>query len=231
MLWDKKAVQKCDTVVANSRFTASNVREIFRVQPTVCDLGIPLAGEQRYCPGRYVGVLTTLSNRKNVRNIVRAIHELVQHRGHSDMRLRIAGRGRKRAKLQQMTADLGITKHVEFVGGIPDSELPDFYRQARLVVYCPIDEPFGLVPLEAMAAKTPVVVSDHGGPSETVEHGKTGLHVNPFDPSSIADAIEALWTNENKARDMADAGYRRTREYYSLEAFVDRFEKIVAKYA
>ena len=145
------------------------------------------------------------------------------------MIMRIAGRGPDRPKLEKLTADLGVGGNVHFIGPLPDEKLPEFYRKARLAVYCPIDEPFGLVPLEAAAVKTPVVVSNHGGPAEIIEHGVTGLHANPFDPRSIADGIEELWAAEERCRWLAEAACRQVRDYYSLDAFVDRFEKVVTQ--
>ena len=227
--WDIAGARQCDMIVTNSAFTGDNVRRIFGREPVVCHLGVPLAAEPEYCRGDYAAVLTTLAIRKNVYNVIRAMDVLVNRRGRKDIRLRIGGRGPDRDELEKNAADLGLKEHVEFIGGMPDEDLPEFYRRARLVVYCPIDEPFGLVPLEALAQKTPVVVSNHGGPSEVVEHGVMGLHVNPFDPNDIADGIQALWDDESKARAMAEAGCARIRGYYSLDAFVDRFQALVAE--
>ena len=222
--WDLHASREIDLVLANSAFTALNVRQVFRTRPQVCHLGIPLPPEAEYVRGEYAAVLTTLAVRKNVPTIIRAMHRLVAVRGRKDIRLRIAGQGPDRAALDQLAAELGVGANVEFTGPLPDANLPEFFRRARVVIYVPLDEPFGLVPLEALAAKTPVVVSDHGGPAEIIEHGVTGLHVNPFDAAAIADAVEKLWDDDAKARELAEAGCRRVREYYSLEAFVSRFE-------
>ncbi|HUW30244.1 MAG TPA: glycosyltransferase family 4 protein [Planctomycetota bacterium] len=225
--WDHAAAAKCDMIVSNSAFTAENVQKIFGVQPVVCHLGIPLPDETPYTRGGYAGVITTLAVRKNAVNVIRAI-DVLARRGRRDIPLRIAGRGPDRENLERLAANLGIADLVTFLGGIPDSDLAAFYRNARLIVYCPIDEPFGLVPLESLACKTPVVVSNHGGPAEIIEHGVTGLHANPFDPGDIAAAIEALWGDDARAQSMAEAGSRRVREYFSLEAFADRFDSILA---
>jgi len=225
--WDADAARKCDLVITNSLFTAENFRRIFGFSPAVCHLGIPMSQEPEYRPGHYVAILTSLAPLKNVQNVLWAVRHLARRSGCRDIRLSVAGTGGDRMRLERLARDLQIAKHVEFAGALTDTQLPRFYNQARLVAYCPIDEPFGLVPLEAMAAKTPVVVSDHGGPGEIVEHGQTGLRVNPFDPAAIADAIERLWTNPDLARRLGEAGYRKVSTCFSLEAFVERFEALV----
>jgi len=227
--WDCASIKRCDLVLGNSAFTAANVRKIFGVPAFPCHLGVPVPPEPAYERGSYVGVLTSLSAKKNVHNTIRAAAVLVR-RGLKDLRLRIGGRGRRREELERLASSLGIGGRVEFAGPVPDSELPAFYRQARLVVYCPIDEPFGLVPLEAMAQKSPIVVSDHGGPAEVVSSGVTGLHANPFDPESIAAGIQKLWTDEALARSLGEAGCREVHKRFSIAAFADRFEEALSEH-
>lgn len=226
--WDAEAAAQCDIIVTNSAFTAQNVRDIFHVNPAVCHLGVPLPPPQMFDHGHYVAVLTSLAERKNVPNAIRAI-ALLRERGRTDIRMKIAGRGPDRAALEELARTLGVSELIEFLGGIADEALPGFYAHARMLVYCPVDEPFGLVPLEAAAVNTPVIVSDHGGPAETILDQVTGLHANPFDPASIAGAIERLWDDEALCRRLADAGNRRAREYFSLDAFLDRFDPLLAK--
>jgi glycosyltransferase involved in cell wall biosynthesis len=225
--WDRRFARACDRIVANSHFTSGHLRTIFGIEAAVCHNGFPLPDKRPYQRGDYVAVLTALSPIKNVHNVIRAVHDLVRRRGLRDLRLRIAGRGPERETLERMVSELGLTQHVSFLGPLDDTELPDFYQRARLLAYCPIDEPFGLVPLEALAVRTPCVVSDHGGPSELIQDGVTGLHANPLDPTSIADAVERLWRDPRQARRLAEAGCEAARKHYSLEAFVDRFESFL----
>lgn len=224
--WDLQSARSCDVVITNSAFTGSNVQKIFSIHPTVCHLGIPFEEEKPFHEGDYLAVLTTFRPAKNVHNIIRAAKELEGRQGCRDVKWKIAGQGDDRRSLERMVQDLGLVDKVEFVGLIPDEDLPEFFRKARAAVYCPIDEPFGLVPLEALAQKTPVVVSNHGGPLETVDHEITGIHVNPFDPAHIASGAEALWRDPAKARAMGEAGCRKTRDYFSLDSFLERFELI-----
>ena len=84
---------------------------------------------------------------------------------------------------------------VYITGRIPDDVRDGLFMVADCAVFPSLYEPFGIVALEAMAAGTPVVVSDVGGLSEVVEMHETGIKVYPNDPKSLAWGI--LYTLEN----------------------------------
>jgi type III pantothenate kinase len=88
-------------------------------------------------------------------------------------------------------------------------------RAADLVLAVPWYEPFGIVPLEAMACGTPVVASAVGGMLDTVRPGVTGAHVPPRDPAAIAQAVRTLLGDRERLRDMGAHGAQRVREQYS----------------
>ena len=81
--------------------------------------------------------------------------------------------------LKNLAGSLGITKRVNFVGSISQSELADFYRAADVLIFPSYYESFGLVALEAMASGTPVVASRVGGLPKLIRNGETGYLV-PF---------------------------------------------------
>ena len=224
---DHESVQLCDRIFANSEFTVDNIRAIFGVDSSVCRLGVPFPADRPYVHGDYIGVLTALSPLKNVHNTIRAVHALISRPGCEDLKLKIAGDGPEREILERMVAERGLEERVDFIGYLEDKDLAAFFRGARFMVYCPVDEPLGLVPIEALAAGTPSVVSDHGGPAETIANGKVGLHANPLDPESIADAAERLWRDTELTRRLGNAGNDLVRKLYTLDGFIDRFETML----
>ena len=87
---------------------------------------------------------------------------------------------------------MGIANRVYFTGYIPDEVRNSLYSWADVAVFPSLYEPFGIVVLEAMAARTPVVVSDCGGISEIVRHGIDGLKAQTGNSHSLAQNILAL---------------------------------------
>jgi D-inositol-3-phosphate glycosyltransferase len=82
-------------------------------------------------------------------------------------------------------------------------------------VCTPWYEPFGIVPLEAMACGVPVIASSVGGLVDTVVDGVTGMHVTPRCPATLAAALRMLRDDPERRKAMALAGLARVRRRYS----------------
>lgn len=233
---DKRSVAAMDKVLTISDYTAQSIRSIFGLEAGVCYPGIPLpTGGPGAAPPRSGAVakdsvrredmILTIgwrSPKKNLNNVLEAMKILSQRgraRGH---RLRIIGYDAGVNDIRRAIEALGITDMVELAGYVSDEELVESYTTAKAVVYIPIDEPFGLVPVEAMACGTPVVVSNHGGPGEIVEDGKTGIHVDPFDPYEVAGGIERLISDEELVNEMGENGYNLVRGKFTIDHYVER---------
>jgi glycosyltransferase involved in cell wall biosynthesis len=127
-------------------------------------------------------------------------------------RLVIAGAGSYLPALKQRAWDMGIADQVTFAGFISDDERDRLYHVADVAVFPSLYEPFGIVALEAMAARCPVVVAATGGLAEVVIPHETGLTVPPNDPAALAWGVQhtlqhPAWTKArvaNAARSAAD---------------------------
>ncbi len=98
-------------------------------------------------------------------------------------RLTIAGDGPDRGRLEQLAE---ADPRIEFLGRVEDDELVDLYHSATAVLFVPLDEDYGYISAEAMAAGAPVITTtDSGGASELLEHGVNGLVLEP-DPARLA---------------------------------------------
>ena len=82
-------------------------------------------------------------------------------------------------------------------------------------------EPFGLVAIEAMLEKKPVVASNHGGLTEIVVNNLTGFLVEPHNNKDLAKAILQLAKDPELRQVYGEAGYTRAREKFSLENYID----------
>lgn len=106
--------------------------------------------------------------------------------------------------------------NLEILELVDDEELVLLYNRAKLVLYAPYMEPFGLVPLEAMSCGTPVVGVKEGGIRETVIHKKTGLH-SDRDEKLFAKATTNLLSRELERYKMSKNSIRAIKEYWTLE--------------
>ncbi len=142
-----------------------------------------------------------------------------------DVRLRVIGSGEMLASLQALTSELNLARRVQFVGEVPDVELPAQYHQASLFVL-PANaraEAFGMVLLEAMASGLPCVTTEVGtGTSWVVQDGVTGRVVPPEDPVALAEAIRDLLADEGRRRAMGRAARARVEAEFTQERLVDR---------
>ncbi|MGW6566328.1 glycosyltransferase [Streptomyces sp. NPDC054975] len=117
-------------------------------------------------------------------------------------------------RLRALARQWGVGDRVRFTGGVPSDDVPALLRSAD-VVLCPADyEPFGIVPLEAMACGRPVVASAVGGQLDTVAHGVNGLHVPPRDPQALAAAVARLLASPALRDAYGAAGRRRVLDRF-----------------
>jgi D-inositol-3-phosphate glycosyltransferase len=117
-------------------------------------------------------------------------------------------------RLQQLASDLGVADRIVFRGRVERQDVPALLRSADAVVCYPWYEPFGIVPLEAMACGVPVVVAQVGGLVDSIVNGVTGIHVPARSPIALAEAVDTLLKDEKRCIELALAGTRRANRRY-----------------
>lgn len=143
------------------------------------------------------------------------------------LQVRIVGDGPESARLRRIHARLGLDDTVVFLGEVRRSTLAVEYRRAHCFCLPSVQEGFGLVLAEAMAAGLPVVACRAGAVPEVVTDRRTGLLVNPRSPDELAMALETLLTNDGLARDLGAEGARRV-EAFDLARVAARFLAVVS---
>ncbi len=129
-------------------------------------------------------------------------------------RLLLGGDGEERRSLQKLAKTLELEDRVSFIGWVRDKK--QFFDDIDLFCLPSHHEPFGIVLLEAMAQKLPVIAADAEGPVEIIEHEKTGLLVPRGDEVSLAGALASLLADESHARDLAGEGLRTVKLHYEM---------------
>lgn len=184
-------------------------------------------------PFRVVSV-SRLVPRKGVDTVIAAMARLPR-----DAELVVAGGPRpdrldddpEVARLRSLAASVGVVDRVRFLGAVGHDALPALYRSADAVACVPAYEPFGLVPLEAMACARPVVAAAVGGLADTVVDGVTGHHVPAGDPVAVAAALERLRADPRHARRLGRAGRRRAESEYGWDRVASAHERVYASVA
>lgn len=87
-------------------------------------------------------------------------------------------------------------------------------------------EPFGMVAIEAMMAKKPVIAANHGGLTEIVVDNETGFLVEPNNKDALKDALEKLITNPELRASFGEKGFQRAIENFSIQKYVQKIEYI-----
>lgn len=154
---------------------------------------------------------------KGIEYVIEAIAQL------PDMRLQIKGGGDPRylRKLEGIVARLGLQERIAFLGGGGFDRVPELYAQSDAVIFPSVwDEPWGLVPLEAMAVGRPVVASGVGGTREYLEDAVNALVVPPADPDAIAAAVRRL-ADDPALREQLRVGGHATAARYRYADFLD----------
>ncbi len=130
------------------------------------------------------------------------------------------GKGKLKSSLEKMAQRLGISHRVKFTGFRYD--MLEILKSCDLFVLPSLWEGQGVVLMEAMAMKKPLVASKVGGVVDVVEDGKTGILVPPRNPNILAEAIEMLLSKPKLMKDMGEAGYKRIKEYFDDAQFNKR---------
>jgi glycosyltransferase involved in cell wall biosynthesis len=169
-----------------------------------------------------------LVERKGVGDVVRALPHL------PGVELLVAG-GPERAmlgadpevtRLTALAGRVGVADRVRFLGAVGRADVPAVMASADVVVAVPWYEPFGIVPVEAMACGRPVVGSAVGGLLDTVVPGVTGELVPPRRPDLLARALRHLLADPGRRRAYGEAGRARAVGTYQWRQVVTDTEAV-----
>ncbi len=235
--WERQNVAAARRVIVPSRYSASIAQALYGVEasrvavvPEPIDL---VEWRRRFsavpapAPSRPPTVLCVarLYPRKRVADLLHAAMHLRTRI--PDVRVRIVGEGPESARLRALHGELGAGETVTFLGDVPRQALAVEYVGAHCFCLPTVQEGFGLVFTEAMAAGLPVVACRAAAVPEVVEDRRTGLLVNPRAPEELAMAMETLLRNAGLRAQMSDAGRRRVEDF-DLQAVAARFVTAVA---
>jgi glycosyltransferase involved in cell wall biosynthesis len=168
-----------------------------------------------------VGWAGRLAPVKDCATFLRAAATVISQ--HPDVCVLVAGDGEEREYLRSLAGELGIAANVCFLGDRRD--MPRILAAMDVFVLSSLNEGFGRVIVEAMAAGTPVVSTEVGGTSEVIEDGVSGMLIPPGDPGRMADAVLSLLDNHEARARLRGNGLERAK-FFDTRRMVDTYEQL-----
>ncbi len=166
---------------------------------------------QHGLPDKFILFVGTLEPRKNLPTLLQAYAEF-RRMVKSNYKLVLGGgKGWLQQPVFAAIEELGLQGDVMLPGYIPEHELPLWYNAADVFVYPSLYEGFGLPPLEAMACRTPVIVSNASALPEVV--ADAGVQVDPYQPHQWASALAQLCEDADLRAELASRGMQRARQF------------------
>jgi glycosyltransferase involved in cell wall biosynthesis len=236
--WERRNTERADLVMVTSRYCAEVARREYSVgkdRIAVVPEAIDLDGWERLFaraarrPRRGPVVLSVarMYARKRLADLLRAADLLRSRIG--DARIRIVGRGPEWEDLNRLHAELGLGETVVLLGNLSRERLAEEYVNADVFCLPSVQEGFGIVFLEAMAAGLPVVACRAAAIPELVLDGVTGTLTPPRDPVALAGVLEGMMRDAERARHLGGEGRRRVAGYAPrpvAQRFVDAVRSI-----
>ncbi len=232
-----RALRQARAVITVSRFTQQALIELgveaprIKVIPPGIEVGRFVHQLGAAAPSTWT-LLTVgrLVLRKGQDTVIRALPQVIQ--AVPNVRYIIAGDGPDAVALRDLAAGLGVADRVVFAGALTDEALRDLYQTCDVFVLptrpdASEVEGFGIVFLEAGAARKPVIAGRAGGTSDAVLDDVTGLLIDPTDVNALATAIIDLAHNKAKAQRLGAAGHDRVGAEFSIELFAERVTRVL----
>ncbi|XP_060086414.1 alpha-1,3/1,6-mannosyltransferase ALG2-like [Ylistrum balloti] len=250
---EERTTGMADCVLVNSKFTAGIFKETFtslvKLTPEVLypipdfsalDKPAPPPTSD-LLPPNVSTVFLSINRYERKKNLSLAIDALaflkqVSDRSLDGVHLIMAGGYDERVienreyynELKQRADDAGISEHVSFIRSFGDAQKRTLLQNSSCLLYTPDREHFGIVPIEAMYLRCPVIAVKSGGPLETVGHETTGFLCQQND-KEFAEAMMQFIRNKDLHIKLGEAGRNRVLKLFSFEAFTNQLDSIVGK--
>ncbi len=216
---DFKHAQKVEHFIANSEETQARISKFYRRSSTVIYPPVSLALEQeellkikQQAAQDYYFYIGRLGLQKHPELAVQVCSRL-------NLKLKLAGTGPMLEKLKETASPT-----IEFLGSVTDEELARLYAEAKALLYPVEDEDFGIVPVEAMLAGTPVIAHRSGGPEYTVVPGENGVL---FEELSVESLMQGIKDFENQS--FQAEVVQQSAQKYKQEQFEQKMLSLINK--
>ena len=211
-----KAIERMHAIVANSENTRGRISQFLGRDSVVVHPPCDTAGFTWGEPQGYYLSTARLAPLKRIDRIIDAFRLL------PDKRLVVTSGGESADALRVHAAGAA---NISFTGWIGETDLRSLVAGAIATVYVPVDEDFGMSPVESMAAGKPVIGVAEGGLLETVVNGETGILLQKdFTAEDLAETVN--WLSAKRAMSMRHASQERAAQF-ARTRFIDRMLQVI----
>ena len=242
---EKQCLETADAIVATSPQEQEHMRSLVSQKGNItvipCGTNIDCFGSIDRAEGRAkIGIKPEdklvmyagrFDRRKGIETLVRAVAQKEVKR-HENLKLMIVGGytpqakdGLEKERIASIVKELGIEDITTFTGRVQHQELASYYAAADVCVVPSHYEPFGLVAIEAMASRTPVIASKVGGLKFSVEDREIGLLVPPQDEVAFAKAIDSILSNPEWAEQLGNNARKRVETKFSWDGVASQLDQ------
>lgn len=171
----------------------------------------------------FVGALDKAHRFKGIDILIKAFSKLK----YKKTVLMIVGEGELKGYYQNLARGIGMSKKIIFAGGVFNYDLPEYYVSSYLLILPSTSiEMFGIVLIEAMACKKPVIATNLSGVRTVVDDGKNGFLVRPKNVKELSNKIEYILENEEIAKKFGEEGRKKVVREYSWSQIGKKLESV-----
>lgn len=225
------SIRHTTLLLANSKYTSNQIKQNYNLEAHLCYLG---ANSQLFYPMEgvekedYIISVGELTPRKGFDFLVQSLGYLPAAQRPRLMLVSNMQSLAERGYIENLAAQNGVS--LEILSALNSEQLRLAYNKALLCVYSPVNEPFGLVPLEAMACGTPVISVAEGGVCETVVDNFTGRLIER-EPAKFAEAIRLLLEDVTLRQQYGQQARQHVLEQWGWEQSVANLEQYLQQVA
>jgi len=210
---DLEAAKRPDVLIANSKEVQARIKKYYHRQSLVIYPPVDLPTKKilvnKFQGGHYL-FHSRLVKQKGAELAIRTFNQL-------NLPLVIVGTGEQESYLKKIAGT-----NIKFSGFISDKKLKQVYAHAKALIYCAIDEDFGLVPVEALARSAPVIAYNSGGVKETMIDGTTGVLFDEYSVQSLSQAVMVF----NNSKFQSKMLQKQARKF-SMLVFANKIKSLV----
>jgi glycosyltransferase involved in cell wall biosynthesis len=234
----KRVIQRMPTLVTVSENSFVDIVRDFEVDAAKMRV-IPVGVEHEVfvpptAPRVRGRIVATASADHPLKGVVPLLEAAAKLRTERDIEVVIVGKASEGGAAAKTIERLGLEDTVRFMTGLPEKELVDIFGSANVGVVPSLYEGFSIPAVEAMACATPLIATTGGAlPEVCGTDGKTAVLVSPGDPAELADALDALLSDDARRKKIGVAGRKRIETSYTwrrvAESMVEVYREAIER--